>query len=107
APENLSQDEMFELIAAKVEKEANRYIHKWDDEKIAVENGRWGPFIRFKKKSVKLPKGEDGKRMTQEDAAALTLEQVKELIKAEIPDAFPEKKKKKAAPKKKAAAKKK
>jgi len=98
-PDNLSQDEAHELIAAKIEKEANRYIHKWDDEKIAVENGRWGPFIRFKKKSVKIPKVDD-KRMTPEEAKELTLEDVKKLILAEIPDAFA--KKKKAAPKKKA-----
>lgn len=105
-PESLTQDEMFALIEAKVEKEASRYIQKWDDEKIAIENGRWGPFIRFNKKSVKLPKGADGKRMTQEEAAELSLEDVKKIIAAEIPNAFPDKKKK-AAPKKKTATKKK
>ncbi len=98
-PENLSQAEMTELIEAKIEKEANRYIHQWPEEKIAVENGRWGPFIRFKKKSVKIPKNDDGKRMTSEEAADLTLEDVKKYIESEIPDAF-------AKPKKKAAAKK-
>ncbi len=99
-PENLTKDEMIELIDKKIEKEANRYIHKWDDLNLAVENGRWGPFIRFKKKSIKLPKSEDGKRMTSEEAAELTLEEVKALVEAEIPKAFP-KKKAKAAPKKK------
>jgi DNA topoisomerase-1 len=54
--DNLSDDEMYELIQKKEEKEANRYIKKWPDEKINLENGRWGPFIRFGKKSVKLPK---------------------------------------------------
>ena len=53
-------DEIFTLIEAKVEKEANRYIHRWDDEKITVENGRWGPYIKFKKKNVKIPKVNDG-----------------------------------------------
>ncbi len=101
-PEKLTQEEAHELIEAKLVKEANRFIHKWDDEKITVENGRWGPFIRFKKKSIKIPKVDD-KRMTSEEAKELTLEQVKELIEAEIPGAFA--KKKKAAPKKKAKAK--
>ncbi|MEM6378482.1 MAG: type I DNA topoisomerase [Bacteroidota bacterium] len=91
--ENLSTVEMHELIAAKEEKEANRYIQRWDDEKIALENGRWGPFIRFKKKSIKLPKVKD-QRMTSEQAAELTLEEVKKYITAEIPDAFASAKKK-------------
>ena len=100
--DNLSPDDINSLIEAKIEKEANRYIHNWGDQKIAVENGRWGPFIRFKKKSIKLPKIKDV-RMTPEQAKELTLEDVKKLIVEEIPDAFPKKK----APKKKAAAKKK
>ncbi len=101
--DNLTVDEALELVKAKEEKEANRYIHRWPDEKVAVENGRWGPFIRFKKKSIKLPKDKDGKRMDQETAALLTLEEVKKHIEAEIPGAF----KKKKAAKKKAPAKKK
>lgn len=93
--ENLSPLEMDELIAAKEEKEANRYIKKWDEDSIALENGRWGPFIRFKKKSIKLPKIKD-QRMTSEQAAELTLEEVKKHIIAEIPDAFKKAKKKPA-----------
>jgi DNA topoisomerase-1 len=104
-PETIVLEDMHELIEKKVEKEANRYIHKWDDEKIAVENGRWGPFIRFNKKSVKLPKV-DNKRMTPEEAKELTLEEVKKLIEAEIPDAFKKKAKKKVAKKKSPAKKK-
>ncbi|MEM9921865.1 MAG: topoisomerase C-terminal repeat-containing protein, partial [Bacteroidota bacterium] len=99
-PETLSYEEMVELIQAKVEKEANRYIHQWNDEGIAVENGRWGPFIRFKKKSIKIPKNEEGKRMTPEEAKEMTLEDVKQIITAEIPDAFATKKKAKPKAKK-------
>ena len=98
--DNLTKDEMFELIAKKEEKEANRYIHRWEDEKISVENGRWGPFIRFKKKNIKIPKV-DGKRVSAEDAKSYTLEDVKKLIELELPDAFKSKKKKKTTTKKK------
>ncbi len=98
--DNLSTEEMHELIAKKIEKEANRYIHNWEDEKIAVENGRWGPFIRFKKKSVKIPKNEDGTRVTPEQAKEFTIDQVKKMIEAEIPDAFASKKTTKAKAKK-------
>jgi DNA topoisomerase-1 len=102
--DELSDGEIVELIEAKIEKEANRYINKWEEGKtmIAVENGRWGPFVRFNKKSIKLPKI-DGEKATQESAATLTLEQVKEIIEEEMPGAF----KKKAPAKRKPAAKKK
>lgn len=98
---NLSQAEMNEMIEAKVNKEANRYIHRWDAEKISVENARWGPVIKFGKKIISLPKKADGSRSTTEDAEAMTLEEVKRLIEAELPDAFA--KKAKAAAKKTAA----
>ena len=93
--DNISTDDMFELIEKKIEKEANRYIHQWPDEKISVENGRWGPFIRFKKKNIKIPKV-DGKRVTSEEAKDFTLEDVKKFIELEVPDAFAKKTKKKA-----------
>ncbi len=105
-PETISVAEMTELIEAKIEKEANRYVHRFDDLKMTVENGRWGPFIRFKKKSIKIPKKDDGKRVTTEEAKEMTLDEFKAIVEAEIPDAFKKKTRKKAAPKKKAASKK-
>ena len=100
---NLTQAEMNELIEAKVSKEANRYIRRWEDEKISVENARWGPVIKFGKKIISLPKKADGTRSTADEAAVLTLEQVKKLIEAEVPGAFA---KKTGPPAKKAPAKK-
>ncbi|MEM9526016.1 MAG: type I DNA topoisomerase [Bacteroidota bacterium] len=100
-PENLSKDDMTELIQAKEEKEANRYIQRFPEEKIDVEQGRWGPFIRFKKKSIKIPKNKKGERMTREEAAELSLEKVKKLIELEMPGAFKAKKKAPAKKKKK------
>ena len=115
--DSLTQAEMDELITAKVKKEENRYIHRWEEENISVENDRWAPIIKFGKKKIRLPKKKDDTRYTPEEAAAFTLEDVKGFIEAEIPGAFvkkakkaPAKKKavtkKKAAPKKKAAKKK-
>jgi DNA topoisomerase-1 len=77
--DNISEGECHELIAAKIEKEANRYIQRWEKEKIAIENGRWGPFFRVKRKSVKIPKI-NGEKADQEQLAKLTLEEVKKLI---------------------------
>jgi DNA topoisomerase-1 len=99
--DNLSQNDINELISAKVEKEANRYIQQWTDEKIALENGRWGPFIRFGKQMLKLGKNPaSGQKYTAEDLASVSLEEVKKLITEQVPDAFEVKAKKKAAPKK-------
>jgi len=101
--DNLSQSDIDELVAKKIEKEANRYIHNWPAEKIAIENGRWGPFIRFGKSSIKLGKRADGEKFTAEDLKDVTLEDVKKMIEKELPGAFDKKTKKsakKAAPKK-------
>lgn len=105
----LSKPDINELIDAKVKKEANRFIQRWADEKIALENGRWGPFIRFGKKMLKLPKKADDTKYTAEEAATLSLEDVKKMIEIEVPGAFTKKEKKPAAKKaaKKKAAKKK
>jgi DNA topoisomerase-1 len=88
---NLAQAEMNELIEAKVAKESNRYIQRWDDEKITLENARWGPVIKFGKKTISLPRKADGTRPTAEEAASLTLDQVKKIIEDEFPDAFTKK----------------
>lgn len=94
---NLTQAEMNELIDAKVKKEANRYIHRWQDEKISVENARWGPLIKFGKKIIRMPKKADDTKYTAEEAAAFTLDDVKKFIEAEVPGAFTKKGKKAAA----------
>ncbi|MFW2135304.1 type I DNA topoisomerase [Chryseobacterium sp. TY4] len=100
---NLSQSDIVELIDAKLEKEANRYIQQWEDEKITLENGRWGPFIKFGKTNLKIPKRADGEKYEAEELKQVDLETVKAWIKEQDPTAFETKKK---APAKKNAAKK-
>ncbi len=77
--ESISAERAIALIEAKIQKEANRLIQQWPEENISIENGRWGPFIRFGKKIVNLPKI-NGARMSPEQAKALSLEEVKRLI---------------------------
>ena len=103
--EQLRQNEIEELIIAKIDKESNRFIQQWPDEKISIENGRWGPFIRFGKKMLKLGRKADGDKYTAAEISALPLEEVKKMIEAELPDAFT--KPAKRSPAKKGAAKKK
>lgn len=90
-PESITQEEAVRLIAAKVEKEANRYISVWEDAKIAIENGRYGPYIKFGKANFYLKR--DKKKITDIDIIKkLTLDEVKEMILEQDPDAFWKKK---------------
>ena len=75
----------------KLEKEANRYIQQWPSEKISIENGRWGPFIRFGKKMLKLGRKEDGEKFTADELTNVPLDDVKKMIEAQVPGAFAKK----------------
>jgi DNA topoisomerase I len=97
--DTITEPECHELIVKKLEKESNRYILNFPEEKISVENGRWGPFVKFQKKMLKLIKDGGGK-FTSEEAGLLTLEDVKKMIEIQLPNAFTKKAAKKAAPKK-------
>ncbi len=104
--DHLTQKDCEELIEKKLEKEANRYIQQWPAEKISIENGRWGPFIRFGKKMLKvIGKGEKGK-YTAEELATISLEEVKKMIETQVPNAFTKKAAAKKTAGKKTAAKK-
>ena len=90
--DNLSAEDIEELIEDKLRKEREKVIHNWEEEGIRVEKARWGRSNIIKGKTkIELPK--------TVDAAKLTLEEVKDLIEKKAP-------KKKAAKKKKAPAKK-
>jgi DNA topoisomerase I len=95
--ETITEQQAIEIIQQKIEKEANRYIHFWPEEKISVENGRWGPYIKYEKLIINLPRI-DGGKMTADHARSLTLADVKEIITKEHPGIFDQKKA--AAPKK-------
>jgi DNA topoisomerase-1 len=100
----LTQKDIDELIEKKQTKEANRYIQNWPGEKIAIENGRWGPFIRFGKKMLKLPYKGKGEKYTPEELATINIDEAKKWIEQQVPGAFDKKKAaKKATPKKTAA----
>ena len=105
--DHLTQKDCDELIQKKIEKEANRFIQQWPEEKIAIENGRWGPFIRFGKKMLKITGSGANGKYTADELAVISLDEVKKMILVQEPKAFdkktPAKKKaavKKAAPKK-------
>ena len=99
--DSLTQEDCNELIRKKIEKEDNRFIKQWTGDKIAIENGRWGPFIRFGKQMLKIPGKPGGGKYVAEELAVLDLEDVKKMILQQDPKAFDKK-----LPAKKTAAKK-
>jgi DNA topoisomerase-1 len=88
--DNLSQQDINELIEKKLDKEANRYIQNWPEEKISIENARWGPQIKFGKLNLKLIKNGGGK-FTPDELTTLTLDEVKAMIVTQVPKAFDKK----------------
>lgn len=98
--DNLTQEDCNQLIEKKIEKEANRYIRQWESEKISIENGRWGPFIRFGKKMLKLLPKANREKYTPEELKELDIETVKQMITEQDPTAFTKKVTKKTATKK-------
>jgi DNA topoisomerase-1 len=96
----LSQKDVNELIEAKIKKEANRYIQHWPEEKISIENARWGPVLKFGKKILKVPKKNGDAKYTAEELSSVSLDEVKKMIETQMPDAFVKKAVKKAAGKK-------
>ncbi|WP_407405616.1 type I DNA topoisomerase [Chryseobacterium sp.] len=91
--DNLSQNDINELVDAKLEKEANRYIQQWEAEKISIENARWGPIVKHGKNIHKIPKKKDDTKYEADELKDITLDEVKKWITAQDPKAFAEKKK--------------
>lgn len=90
--DTLTQSDIDELVTKKIDKEANRFIKQWSAEKISIENGRWGPFIRFQKKMLKLGKKADGTKYTVEELALMEdIEPIKKMIEEQVPGAFSKK----------------
>jgi len=70
--DNLSQEDIIELIEMKKVKEAEKLIQEWPAEGIRIEKARWGRHNIIKGKlKVELSKDVDASKMTLEEATAL------------------------------------
>jgi DNA topoisomerase-1 len=64
--------EASELIHEKREQDANKYIKTFDeDPEVFVLNGRFGPYIKFGKKNVKIPKDKKPEELSFEECKEL------------------------------------
>ena len=76
SPTAITLDEAIAIIKAQREAEAKNVIKTFDEEpELKVVNGRYGPYIVYKKQNVKIPKGKD--------AESLTLEECREIVSDE------------------------
>ena len=73
SPTAITLEEAVEIIKQHREAEAKKVLKTFDEEPdLKVMNGRYGPYIVYKKQNVKIPKGKD--------AQALTLEECREIV---------------------------
>ncbi len=71
-PYTVTLEEAIELIHAKREEDANKYIKTFDeDPEVFVLKGRFGPYIKFGKKNVKIPKDKKPEELTFEECKEL------------------------------------
>ena len=61
----------MELVKAKKEFDANKYIKSFPGTDIEILNGRWGPYITDGTKNAKIPKDKEPKSLTQKDCEEL------------------------------------
>ena len=67
-PQGVSLEDAIILIQQKREQESQGLIKKFDeDDELELLNGRFGPYIAYKKKNYKLPKGSEPASLTFAD----------------------------------------
>ena len=76
APTAITLEEAIDLIKAQRETEAKKVLKTFDEEPdLKVMNGRYGPYITYKKQNVKIPKGKDAESLTLEDCRAIVADE--------------------------------
>ena len=76
SPTAISLEEAIDLIKAQRESEAKKVLKTFEEEpELMVLNGRYGPYIVYKKKNVKIPKGKDAESLTLEDCRAIVADE--------------------------------
>jgi len=67
-PYSVELPRAIELIEAKREKDRNALIKTFEEEpELRILNGRWGPYISYKKKNYKIAKGTEAEKLSLED----------------------------------------
>ena len=71
-PYSIDLERAIILIESKREKDLNAIIKVFEqDPEVKLLNGRWGPYIAFKKNNYKIQKGTDATKLSYEDCVKL------------------------------------
>jgi DNA topoisomerase-1 len=70
-PYNITHEQAMELVNAKKEFDANKFIKAFDGTDIEVLNGRFGPYITNGLKNAKIPKDKEPKDLTLQECEEL------------------------------------
>ncbi len=71
-PYSIELDKAILLIEAKREKDKNALIKVFEENpEIKLLNGRWGPYISYKKENYKIPKNTDAATLSLDDCLKL------------------------------------
>ncbi|MBQ7690249.1 MAG: type I DNA topoisomerase [Muribaculaceae bacterium] len=82
APLEITLEQAEQLFAAKAQADQQKLLKTFDEEpELKVLNGRFGPYISYKKQNYKIPR--------KTDAATLTLEQCRAIVADEANAAKP------------------
>ncbi|HCR91850.1 MAG TPA: DNA topoisomerase I, partial [Prolixibacteraceae bacterium] len=67
-PYSVTLERAIELIEEKRESDKNAKLKTFaENADLQILNGRWGPYIKFKKDNFKIPKGTEAEKMSFED----------------------------------------
>jgi DNA topoisomerase-1 len=73
-PYTIDRERCLELIAEKKKADAEKQIKVFEEEGIAVLNGRYGPYVTDGKKNAKIPKDKEPAKLTLEESQTLLAE---------------------------------
>jgi len=68
----LSQEEAISVIKSKREAEASKIIKEFaENAQVKIQNGKYGPYIVFGKRNIKIPKGVEPESLSYQDILKL------------------------------------
>ena len=76
SPTSITLEQAIEIVKAQRETEAKKVLKTFDAEpELKVMNGRYGPYIVYKKQNVKIPKGKDAENLTLEECREIVADE--------------------------------
>ncbi len=74
-PMTITMERAIEIILEKQKKESERIIREFTEEpELKILNGRYGPYLAFKKQNYKIPKGTDPAKLDLKDCRKIIKE---------------------------------